>query len=353
MSTIKDTARPLSRKRRWVFILSLWSFFAIVLLLLAEVVLRISGSASPRLICPPLSSQPGKFFSKHETLGFIYNPGEFRVALGKHYLFKTTHLPNRLRITHPLNTYPAKTRKKIWIVGCSFTYGWILNDEQTYPWLLQKRLKNYEVVNFGVISYSTLQSLLQFREALKIDNKPDLVILAYASFHDMRNTGTRHWMKIMTVAGNYPYFKIPVVKLTKNNNLEITYTSFEYQEIPLARYSALANTLDELYNSLLADPYRDHQISRVLIEEFSNICEAKGIKFVVAGIDCDPATAEMLEALKKKGTMTVDISVDLHIIENNIIPSWHPSAIANEQYEKKLENYLCRMKLINDPICAR
>jgi len=71
-------------------------------------------------------------------------------------------------------------------------------------------------------------------------------------------------------------------------------------------------------------------------------CKANGSAFVVAGIYSNPATAEMLEYFSRKGTMTVDISVDLSMKGNTNLPyEPHPSAIANEQYEYKLESFLC------------
>jgi len=38
--------------------------------------------------------------------------------------------------------------------------------KKTFPWLLQERFPQYEVVNFGLNGYSTVQSLIQLREAL-------------------------------------------------------------------------------------------------------------------------------------------------------------------------------------------
>jgi hypothetical protein len=89
------------------------------------------------------------------------------VTLPGGYSFTVTHFPSKLRITHPLATYTDRRSKpEIWIMGCSFTHGWSLNDQDTYPWLLQARLPQYVVVNYGVEGYGTLHALLQLREAL-------------------------------------------------------------------------------------------------------------------------------------------------------------------------------------------
>ena len=169
-------------------------FLIIVSLVFSEVLLRILKYAPWTLWSINVSVEPGnKFFIKHHTLGYTHLPGKFKVTLNDtSYSFNVTNLSNTLSITHPLNTYPADPRKKeIWIFGCSITQGWSVNDEDTYPWIVQENLPNYEVVNFGVGGYGTLHSLIQLQEALKERKKPELVVLAYGSCHDARNTFSR------------------------------------------------------------------------------------------------------------------------------------------------------------------
>ena len=328
-------------------------------LLLAEMILRMTIGlwiSSPQNI----KLEPaGQFFiKKHNTLGYTNKPGEFKVTLPSGCSFRATNLFNGSRITHPLNTYPAMTRKKIWIFGCSFTYGWSLNNEQTYPWLLQEKLKDYEVVNFGVMGYSNLQSLIQFREALEKWNKPDLVIINYAAFQDVRNTGTRYWIERMRTSAGYYLrsIKVHFMRFMKNNKPEIIYMPWESHLGYLARYSALANYLDSISNSLLDDTdYNSHEISKVIIKEFSDLCKIKGITLVIAGIglNSDYQTTEMLDYFNKQGVLTADISLPSGIKENKNLPcDTHPSAIANKQFEQKIEMFLCGKKLIDGPPCS-
>jgi len=327
-------------------------------LLLAEMILR--KTIGPWVDNPQIIKlEPaGQFYIKHNTLGYTNKPGEFKVTLASGCSFRTTHLSNGARITHPLNTYPAKTRKEIWIFGCSVTYGWSLDNEETYPWLLQKKITDYEVVNFGVNGYSTLQSLIKFREALENWNKPDLVILNYASFHDERNTGARVWIKgLRTNAdSHFSTLKVPIMRFMKNNKPEIIYMPWESHLGSLAHHSALANYLDSIYNSLLDDTdYNSHEISKVIIKEFSDLCNIKGITLVIAGIglNSDYQTTEMLDYFNKQGVLTADISLPSGIKENKNLPcDTHPSAIANKQFEQKIEMFLCGKKLIDGPPCS-
>jgi hypothetical protein len=114
-----------------------------------------------------------------------------------------THGPDTLRITHPPNGPTSAARPQIWIFGCSFTHGWSLSDEQTYPWQVQRRIPEYEVVNFGVSGYGTVQSLIQFREALEQRSRSDVAIIAYASFHDERNTFSRDGLSTVDLSVDF------------------------------------------------------------------------------------------------------------------------------------------------------
>lgn len=340
--------QPLSRRKRLFFSLIMFSFVIVAFIFISEISLRLKGfhpRTLRRLAAFLTIEPPGGLHTRHPTLGYLTKPGEFKVTLPGPYSFKITFLENGLRVTHHLNTYSEKRRKEIWIFGCSFTQGWSLNDEETYPWLLQEKLTDNEVVNFGVDGFSTVQSLIQLREALAKGARPELVILSYGSFHDQRNTLTRAWMKRRLTAGAgqaYGSVSLPYARLSKDNRLEILYRPFEYNGVPLMRYSTLANLIDDTNNRNLEKTYHSPEVSQALINEFSILCKANGIEFVLAGILSDPATQAMLEHFKTEGVKTVDISVDLSRKENINPYDGHPGSIANKEYARKLEAFLAR-----------
>jgi len=307
----------------------------------AETVLRVAGYKPWQIEDVNVAVEPkGNFFTKDSELGYKHLPGKFKVTLNGNYSYNATHLNNSLRITHPLNTYNHSSKKpEIWIFGCSFTYGWSLNDSETYPWLLQEKLPKYEIVNFGVGGYGTLQSLIQFKEALKQGNKPKIAVIAYAGFHDRRNTLVRARRKELAAWSKLGVLLQPDARLNGENNFTYSMVKAEYREFPLMRLFALSNFLDDSYNRLENKLYRSHEVSKAIIEEFNRVAEAKGVKLVVAGIN--PGSAKMLQELSQEGIATAEISVDLKIPGNNNLPhDSHPSAIANRQYAEKLEGFL-------------
>jgi len=91
-----------------------------------------------------------------------------------------------LRGTTPNEQYKAANVVRIGIVGASQTFGESVNDAEAYVSLLDRKLNNTEVLNFGVRGYGTDQMLLYYdNEARNYDL--DITILAFAFHHMPRN----------------------------------------------------------------------------------------------------------------------------------------------------------------------
>ncbi len=74
---------------------------------------------------------------------------------------------------------------RIAFFGASLTWGWGVQDDETYEALLEKRLNEtlsadsglvYEVLNFAVPNYSPLQQMVAVEKSLEFE--PDLIVLA-------------------------------------------------------------------------------------------------------------------------------------------------------------------------------
>lgn len=321
-------------------------FSILVALVGAEAAVRWLGYQPWQVKDLKIRVEPGgKFFTPRPTLGYTHLPGKFQVTLPDGYTFEVTHRADTLRITHPLNTYDVGSRKdEIWIFGCSFTHGWTLNDAETYPWLLQVQLPEYEVVNFGVSGYGTLQSLIQFQEALAKRLQPKLVILAYASFHDQRNTLLRLRSKQIVPWNKLGSIVQPYATLDQKGNLNVAMAEMTYREFPLMRNSALMNLIETTYDDKVEDAfYESHAVTKAIIREFGRLAKAHGVELVVAGLLSDPLTTDTLAYSREQGITTVDISVDLSIPAHRNWPhDPHPSPAANRQYAQKLASFLER-----------
>ncbi len=284
----------------------------------------------------------GRLFQAHPLLGYRHLPGQFTVTLHNTYSFEVTHLDNTLRITSPVVQNTQQTeRDEIWIFGCSFTHGWSLNDHETFPWLLQTELSEHEVVNFGVGGYATLQSLIQFREALNIGKKPVLAVLTYADIHDLRNTFSRIRRKQVAPHNKLGPLLQPFGRLNKNNDIVYAMADVLYREFPLMRHSAMVHQLEKVYNRLEARFLQCHEVSKRIMEDFCELATEQGVKVVIVGMTAHPLTRDILGYATEMGIPAVDISVNLGEKGYNNLPyDGHPSAKAHHSYAQSLAGFL-------------
>lgn len=326
-------------------------FLYLLLLLLilsvgAEMILRVRGVKPWKFIPPDLKINPeGGFYTLHADRGYSHPPGNYDIQYMNRFKFRVTHDENGFRITgDKTGQNNISSGNEIWIFGCSYTHGWLLNDDETYPWLLQEKINVYKIRNFGGDGYGTLQSLLQFNEALSKGVKPAWVIVAYASFHNQRNVFSRSWKKMLGTSNRLGPVKVPYGALDKKGNLVIKKTKLKYHPFPLARYSALVYFLERRFNTLLDEQYyKADQVTEKIMAEFQRICNENGIRFIVARICSAKATGEMVERFKKMGLDTVDISLPKGKAnpEHSFYPhDPHPSPLANKKYADKLYEYL-------------
>lgn len=313
----------------------------LVTLVAAELVLRFMGHQPLQLPNQkPFDVIGGeRYFTPDPILGFRHVPGKFKIQLPDGYEFITTHNSQSFRITHP-PTPNRDARQKVWIFGCSLTYGWGLNDAETYPWLLQQKFKNFEFVNFAVSSYGTLQSFLQFKEALKqMKQKPKVVVLAYADFHKERNLFLHSKQREIIIRKSTNQFAArPYAWLDKNGQLQTAMTKTNYWAPPLIEYSSLINLLDKAYAKLEKYWVDFDTVTERIFLQFNEISRANGIRFVIAEIgSVEPTVKSFAES---HSILYVNISTPVERKYTNLPHDSHPSGLANKFFAKKLGDFL-------------
>jgi hypothetical protein len=88
---------------------------------------------------------------------------------------------------------------KILVVGCSFTQGEGIPDNEPYPHVINRALPDFEVLNFGTGGYGTYQSLLRMRSYFRASHSPTpLVIYGLNGHHATRNVATADWVSLLT-----------------------------------------------------------------------------------------------------------------------------------------------------------
>lgn len=341
-------ARPLTAGRRFAFGCVLFTLGLVVVAAGAEIMARVKGF---RPWTPsedrPLRIEGGALGVRHPVIGNAYAPGRFVITLEDGYSFRVTHGPDGLRITRPLAEGDGAARSGLWIFGCSYTHGWSLDDELTYPWLVQERLPDYNVVNFGVGGYGTLHSLLQFREALASRPPPRVAVLAYGSFHDARNTLNRYRTKGITLTDESASVPLPCARLGPDGALEIfTVNADYYRPWPLQNRLAFVHLLEERSNRRELQQLRSGRVSQAIIAEFARLAGLHGTTVVVAGIQRSPETLAMLTYARNIGIESTDISVRDAPELQNLPHDHHPNALANQRYAVRLVSFLRERGLV-------
>jgi lysophospholipase L1-like esterase len=190
-------------------ILSLCSF--LITLLAVEVSLRIYGYNSLRnwqngreLILRP---------SQHPDLKYELTPGASGWAWGTNIKINS----QGFRGPEPAAESYANTR--IIVLGDSITFGHFLSEEKTFSHQLQQRLlaadEHYEVMNFGVGGYDSLQevTLLETR-GLKFH--PRLVVVAYCLNDISIASASLDYIKRLQSQQNSFLYKFRLAQLISN-----------------------------------------------------------------------------------------------------------------------------------------
>jgi hypothetical protein len=217
-----------------------------------------------------------------------------------------TRIEDGHRITRPLpEDAIAPPRPQIWVFGCSFTFGTLLSDEETFPWIAQTHLPAYDVVNFGVPGYSTLQMLIRLEEALKGPVRPAIVVLTYATFHEQRNVCARGWR----TAGSLP-FPSPCTRPGAGDTLTRFMIDRDQPRLPWADHLAIVNTLESAINRLDELRFRASDVTERLIREFVSLCRREKIRVVIADVFEDGRGLPMLQRFAGDGVPLLNIAPD-------------------------------------------
>lgn len=285
----------------------------LVMMGILEVILRLTKEPPWRPDLVPFRVEPGgKLYEDDPILGFRLKPGYFDVFMANGTRVRTTHLPEHERVTGPAGS--AAGRPEIWILGCSYTYGWSVPDEETYPWLAQNALPELRIRNLGVPGYNNVQSLLWMRQKIEEGERPQKVVLAYASFHDERNAGLRRWQKtlIRPRDGGLGPQAQPNARLDGDGRLHLSAKPEKLWEIPGMRIFSIPHSIEKRWAKIEANAVPTTEISQKVIARIAAEAEAAGATFLLAGVENDAKTRQMLESWRTQGGQAVDISADLN-----------------------------------------
>ena len=231
---------------------------------------------------------PYPFDSADETLGWSVLPN-MDVQHTKLDLWnvKITTNSNGMRGEEVSVNELTDDNLSIGVFGASQTFGESVNDKEEYVSILDERLPNSSVLNFGVRGYGTDQMLLKYMQTLKSYHF-DVVILAFAFHHIPRNVNS------FTFHAK-PYFEYIDNSLILNGAPVPNAFHLYDKPVPEIDNSIFNKSLVLRY---LLKFYRQHEIDSAyhefsdawimttkIIEEFSMIAEQQKSRFILVNIE--------------------------------------------------------------------
>ncbi|MCT4560363.1 MAG: hypothetical protein N4A41_03220 [Crocinitomicaceae bacterium] len=315
--------------------------YPLVVFVCLEIAFRIMGYSAYHNADYTILSTPKNAFIGHPEYGIQLDPGKFTILLNERVEFETTHLPNHIRYTPGSSAEKGPT---VAMLGCSFTYGYGVNDDETFTAILQEHLPEFRFLNFGVPGYGTVQASMQLRTLLSAQ-QVETVVLHFSSMHFMRNVLSQQYRSNLKIGyqrsskdvdagmrvARFPY--------KKECNDPIRYEGWEsmYTNWPGRSWLASVNAFQTFYDRTV-DPEKEIEITACLIEEMAALCAEKEVRFIVACLDKTPET----ENLKKLVTVEwLDINFDFSSKKLTHLPhDSHPNSQGHALIAQRLENYL-------------
>jgi len=336
-----DRDSPSTRRAvRWQFVLVANILALLLLVAVAEVGLRWVGFGPWRESEATMVDDFGqRLWRPDDQLGFAHTSGkrQFTLAPGRHWVASLDERGHRRTAVEPA----VGSRPALWICGCSFAFGWSVSDKETFAWKLQEKLPDWRVVNLGLAGGSTVQVLLAIDEQLAVDAPPKVVLYAYASFHDTRNTLSRDRQKAFAHRDPRGIVLPPYARLDEAGRAEVVRDAPAYRPAPLMRWSAVAHFGERAYDNLELRLIPHADVTAALIEQCRKRCEAVGSRFLVGGLTRDADTAAMLERCGASGCETLWLAPAEELPGMTNAPyDGHPSAKAHAYYAEQILRYL-------------
>lgn len=329
--------------RKITFTLLISLFFILFL----ELFLRLIGF-SPIEFNQKVVSKPEVPYTS-DSLGINLKKGTFKISINNKVDYTATHDNEGKRIT---SKTPIRDKNNIWIFGCSFAYGVGVNNEESYPFLLQTFLKNYKVDNFAIPGSASIQSYLKLKEQLSKGHTPKIVVVSYATFHEERNQLTRGFesnlydgLKLHKGLKLNKYY-YPRCKIVNNKidikNIDITE---DFTPIPWVEKSAIATFINQTWNAFEDKKIIGFPVSKYLILEFQKLAKQYNFKLIIADVAYSKRSNEIKTFCLKRNINYVTISPDFSLGNYTLAPyDYHPNKMAHKVYAYKLYEYINKLK---------
>ncbi len=232
----------------------------------------------------------GSYFTTHKPIkddilgysqkGKNFNADYIKIVNGDTSIHVNYSIRNGKRVVGNLET--DTSRIPIYFLGCSFTFGECLNDEETLPYLFHQKNKiNYNTFNYGLHGYGPHQSLATIQsEIIKKHpiHKKGVAFYSFIPDHFKRAAGYAPWDE------HGPFYEIQGDSLIYKGSFS---SNLKFQKRnPLLKKLNIIWKNSNIYKSKI-EPLqlnlKPHDIERVflIIKKMHNGLKTKNIDFII------------------------------------------------------------------------
>jgi hypothetical protein len=157
-----------------------------------------------------ISPSNRRIYLDHPDFGYRHAPLRRATEVRRHEeegeLYRATYTTDA--VGRRVTPRPAAAERGLLFVGCSFTFGLGVNDDETMPWQFGKAVPDLAVYNYGVAGYGPQHTLELAKLNLAAEVRPRRVTVVYTYIRDhlKRAVGTRSLVK--WYAGKFPWYEL-------------------------------------------------------------------------------------------------------------------------------------------------
>ena len=249
--------------------------------LIVSVLCLALGEGAARLLRPHLPSRTAQAANNASSrsdpiLGWRARAGVYRSHEGAHEVM--TLLPDGSRAVGPA----PDDGPTVLLVGCSFTQGYGVRDEETMAWKLQQRFPQLRFRNFGTSGYGTYQSLLLLRDLIETGHeRPALVIYGFVPFHADRNVLTGTMVEAFRFFGGG---LLSPPRVAVRDGRLVTFPPYVIEPWPLEEHSGLVSLLHKVEVHVRfagRERYRE-QATNLLLSRMKELTDRISARLLVA-----------------------------------------------------------------------
>ena len=306
----------------------------------SEILLRFKGFKPRGAISGQgLKVTPSHLLVFDSLLGLKMVPGKYTITqLGKQFI--VTIDSSGHRVANSYISAPAENQGRVFFLGGPSTFGYGINDSETYPAYVQALIPRYDVRNIAMIHFGLAENYVQLTQLTNL-HRGDVVVYVYHSVQDAR--GAKLFQKhknilpeIDSVVPNYHYLVI-------DSNLKTHLHKINHKPVALSGYLALSNYLEELANASSNDYDAAHEITEKALLEMNRFCQERGCHFALIYRRTNKYNQETLKFCHDHGITAILISADISLKHADK----QPLNITNKIFAGHVVNYLISQKIID------